>query len=1048
MLLRLLLLILVFSTGYLPNYAQKRKKSNANATQVVYDKEYYDALRWRNIGPFRGGRATTATGVVGQPQVYYFGATGGGVWKTTDAGHRWENVSDGFFKTGSIGSVAVAEADPNVVYVGTGEAPVRGVKTSHGDGVYKSMDAGKTWQSTGLEKTRQISKVRIHPSDPDVVYVAAQGSPWAATEERGIYRSLNGGASWDKVLFVDQNSGASDLSMDPTNPRVLYAAFWDHQRTPWKIRSGGPGSSIYKTTDGGDSWKKLTTGLPDSIMGKIGITVSPANPNRVWAIIESEQGGLYRSDDAGNTWKLINEDRVLRARSWYYMHIFAHPTNENTVYVLNAPFMKSIDGGKSFEQVATPHGDNHDLWINPDQPEYMINANDGGANVSFNGGKTWSTQQNQPTAQFYRASVDNRFPYYVYGGQQDNSTVAIPSRTNKDGIYWEDFYRVGGCESAFVAFDPDNPDYIYAGCYQGIISEYDAKLNETRDVMAYAFQGLGSKPADVKYRFNWNAPILVSQHDPSVIYHAGNMIIKSCNRGNTWLEISPDLTKDDTTTLDYGGGPITKEGAGGEVYHTIAYLAESPHDAQTLWTGSDAGLVHVTQDGGNTWKNVTPAGIGEALINSVEVSPHEPGTAYLAVTRYKFNDFTPHIFKTTNYGESWERLVDGIEEEAFVRVVREDPERKDLLYAGTETGLYVSFNGGQQWQQFQLNLPIVPITDLQVHRSDLVAATQGRAFWVLDDLTPLHQLNEGIKQASTFLFEPRDTYKTDGSRDTTAVALGENPANGVAIYYYLNEVSEDDSLAITLEILNEQDSVLRSYTSDAEKENERLPKEAGMNQWVWNLYQNNYEEVKGLMPFQGMQSYRVMPGDYQARLAYGEDTLTQAFQVLMDPRVLATDTQLAEQEEHLEKLDQSVRNLYSSVRKMQQIRAQVKEMNKRLEEEETAEEVKEAGEKIVETVNEIEGKLVQMEQKTFQDVINFPNQLDTHLKHLKNTIDGSVPLVTTGQKQRFADLMDEWKTRRGEIQQLMNETIPNYNQLIQDNNIPYIATDEGKQGIP
>jgi photosystem II stability/assembly factor-like uncharacterized protein len=729
------------------------------------------------------------------------------------------------------------------------------------------------------------------------------------------------------------------------------------------------------------------------------------------------------------------------------MHIFAHPTNENTVYVLNAPFMKSIDGGKSFEQLATPHGDNHDLWINPDQPEYMINANDGGANVSFNGGKTWSTQQNQPTAQFYRVSVDNRFPYYVYGGQQDNSTVAIPNRTNKDGIYWEDFYPVGGCESAFVAFDPDKPDYIYAGCYQGIISEYDAKLNETRDVMAYAFQGLGSKPADVKYRFNWNAPILVSQHDPSVIYHAGNVVLKSGNRGNTWEEISPDLTKDDTTTLDYGGGPITKEGAGGEVYHTIAYLAESPHDAQTLWTGSDDGLVHVTQDGGSNWKNVTPAEIGEALVNSVEVSPHDPGTAYLAVTRYKFNDFIPHIFKTTNYGESWERLVDGIEEEAFVRVIREDPERKGLLYAGTETGLYISFNGGQEWQPFQLNLPVVPITDLQVHRNDLIAATQGRAFWVLDDLTPLHQLNEGIKQASTFLFEPRDTYKTDGSRDTTAVALGENPANGVAIYYYLNEVPEDDSLAITLEVLNDQDSVIRSYTSDAEKETEQLPKEAGMNHWTWNLYQNDYEEVKGLMPFQGMQSYRVMPGNYQVRLAYGEDTLTQSFQVLMDPRIAATDAQLAEKEQHLEKLDQSVRNLYASVRKMQQIREQVKEMNERLAEEETAKEVKEAGEEITEKINEIEGKLVQMEQKTFQDVINFPNQLDTHLKHLKNTIDSSVPPVTDGQKQRFSDLMDEWQTRKSEIQQLMNETIQNYNRLIRDNNIPYIATDE-KNNLP
>ncbi|WKN44381.1 VPS10 domain-containing protein [Tunicatimonas pelagia] len=1040
MLLRLLLTLSIFFFGIYQVDAQRRSKSAEASAQ--FDEKYYDALRWRNIGPFRGGRSTTATGVVGQPQTYYFGATGGGVWKTTNAGHSWNNVTDGFFKTGSVGSVAVSESDPNVLYVGTGEAPVRGVKTSHGDGVYKSTDAGRTWENIGLEKTRQISKVRIHPENPDVVYVAAQGSPWAPTDERGIYRTQDGGKSWEKTLFVDENSGACDLAMDATNPRVMYATFWDHQRTPWKIRSGGEGSGIYKTTDGGDSWNQLTTGLPDSIMGKIGITISPANPDRVWAIIESEQGGLYRSDDAGSSWKLINEDRVLRARSWYYMHIFAHPTNENMVYVLNAPFMKSIDGGKTFEQVSTPHGDNHDLWINPNQPDYMINANDGGANISFDGGKSWSTQQNQPTAQFYRVSVDNRFPYYVYGGQQDNSTVAIPSRTNKDGIYWEDFYRVGGCESAFVAFDPDNPEHIYAGCYQGIISEYDANRNETRDVMAYAFQGLGSKPAEVKYRFNWNAPILVSQHDPSVIYHAGNVVLKSANRGNQWEEISPDLTQNDTTNLDYGGGPITKEGAGGEVYHTIAYLAESPHNASTLWVGSDDGLVHVTQDGGESWSNVTPSEIGEALINTIEVSPHEPGTAYLAVTRYKFNDFTPHIFKTTDYGKSWSRLVDGIADEAFVRVVREDPQRKDLLYAGTETGLYASFDGGQQWQPFQLNLPVVPITDLQVHRNDLVAATQGRAFWILDDLTPLHQLNESIKEASTFLFQPRDTYKTDGSRDTTAVALGENPVNGTAIYYYLNEVPEDDSLALTLEILNEEDSVIRSYASNAEKEPQQAPKKAGMNHWVWNLYQNDYEEVKGLMPFQGMQSYRVMPGEYQVRLAYGEDTLTQSFNVLMDPRVKATEAQLAEKEQHLETLDQSVKDLYQSVRKMQNVRELVKSMNERLCDDELNAEVVEAGEKILDTVDELQGKLVQMEQKTFQDVINFPNQLDTHLKHLKNIIDASVPPVTNGQQQRFTDMMSDWQNRKSEIQQLMEETIPDYNRLIQDNNIPYIATEQ------
>ncbi|MEO1447986.1 MAG: glycosyl hydrolase, partial [Bacteroidota bacterium] len=652
----LLMSLLLISDLTLPAQSRRKKKNQEPAWKPVPEAQF-QALKWRLVGPFRGGRSVAVTGVPGDHETYYMGSTGGGVWKTTDAGTTWRNVSDGFFKTGSVGAIAVAPSDPNVVYAGMGEGPVRGVMTSHGDGVYRSTDAGKTWTHLGLSDARQISKVRIDPRNPDVAYAAVQGSPYAPTKTRGVYRTQDGGQSWQQVLYVDSVSGVSDLSMDMRNPRVLYAAFWSHQRHPWQMRSGGAGSGIWKSTDGGDTWHQLSKGLPKGVMGKIGVSVSPANPNRVWAIIEAEKGGLFRSDDAGRSWKLINGDRVLRARSWYYMHVFADPQDAETVHIMNAPYMRSTDGGKTFKAVPTPHGDNHDLWIHPDNNRIMINGNDGGANISYNQGKTWSKQSNQPTAQFYRVNADNLFPYNIYGGQQDNSTVAIPSQVDGRGIRNEDFHRVGGCESAYCAFDPDDPRYVYAGCYQGIITEYDSELESETDVMAYPFLGLGTTPGEVKYRFNWNAPIIVSQHNSKVIYHAGNKLLKSTNRGRSWEEISPDLTRNLAEHLVPGGGPITNEAAGGEIYHTILYVAESPQDAQTIWVGSDDGLVHITRDGGENWTAVTPPAMGEGMVNAIEVSTHKDGEAWLAFTRYKFNDFTPHIYHTTDFGQTWTETV-------------------------------------------------------------------------------------------------------------------------------------------------------------------------------------------------------------------------------------------------------------------------------------------------------------------------------------------------------------------------------------------------------
>ena len=1033
-----LILITLLITLIYPDISfSKKKKVNYSLDSLVHE-----IGEWRNIGPFRGGRSTASTGITTDNQTYFMGTTGGGLWKTTDAGLSWDNVSDGYFSTGSVGAVSVSESDNNIVVVGMGESPVRGVMTSSGDGVYKSRDGGNTWEHLGLEKTKHISQIIIHPNNPDIMYTAAQGSPYDGTTERGIYKTTDGGATWEKVLFVDKMSGANDLAMDYNNPRVLYASFWDHQRLPWYVRSGGNGSGIWKTTDGGENWKKLTEGLPKKVMGKIGVTVSRANPNLVYAIIESDEGGLYRSEDAGDSWVLVNEDRVLRARSWYYMHIFADPSDENIVYVLNAPMMKSIDKGKTFTNIQVPHGDNHHLWINPNDSDIMINSNDGGSNISFNGGKSWSTQKNQPTAQFYRVNVDNRFPYWVYGGQQDNSTVAIKSSSFSNGISWKDWIAgVGGCETAYVAFDPDNPVLMYAGCYQGIITEYNAVLDNNKNIMAYPEMGLGEPSDEQKYRFNWNAPILVSMHDSDVIYHAANKLLKTSDRGVTWKEISPDLTRNKRENMGPGGGPITNEGAGGEIYHTIYYVAESPHDKDVIYAGADDGLLHITMDGGKSWKNITPE-MEEGMINSIEVSPHDPATVFIAFNRYKFDDFKPYVLKSDDFGNTWEVFNEGIEENSFVRVVREDKVKKGLLYAGTERGIYLSMNGGENWTKWQRNLPIVPITDLKVHNNDLVVATQGRSFWIFDDLTPIHEIGQDSKSKNVHLFDVEDSYDVLYSAMRRQGPLGKNPYYGTEFKYFIREINEEDSLELRVEVLDVDDNIIRTFSSNETLKSRKININVGYNNIKWDGDVEGFVPPVGVMTPRGsdgyMKSYSVMPGSYSVRFTYGDYTKTSKFKIHSDPRHELSSELIENKESLLKNIHNDIDDIYSSLERLQSAREQILDLQSRFSSEDNYSDINELSKETIKVINGVESSLISPKQKTFQDVINFRNQLDAQLFDLLSKVDRNIPPVTNGELERFEDLHKKWMAIKSDYDKVIT-SVDRINKLLIEKSVPFIS---------
>jgi photosystem II stability/assembly factor-like uncharacterized protein len=1024
------------------------------APLVAQSSDLFKEIRFRQIGPYRGGRVIAVAGVPSQPFVYYFGGVGGGIWKTTDAGARWEPVSDGQIKTASVGALAVAESDPNVVYAGMGEGCIRG-NASHGDGVYKSVDAGRTWKHVGLADTRQIGRVRVHPRNPDIVYVAALGHMSGPNEERGVFKSVDGGKTWRKTLFKSAKAGAIDLVIDPGNASVLYASIWEIYRKPWTFESGGPDSGLYKSTDGGETWKDISRnpGLPKGVLGRIGIAVSPANPDRVWAMVEAEDGGLFRSENGGATWTRVNEQRNLRQRAWYYTHIYADPLKADTMYVLNVGFFRSNDGGRSFTAITTPHGDNHDLWIDPNNSDRMIEGNDGGANVSFNGGRSWSTQDNQPTAQFYRVAVDQDFPYKIYGAQQDNSTVGIASRGNGGSITQREWHDVGGGESGWIAPDPANSNIVYAGSYGGLLTRYDHRAGVTRNITVWPDNPMGSGAEAMKWRFQWNFPLLFSPHDPKTLYAGGNVLMKTTDEGLHWQPISPDLTRNDKSKQGPTGGPITKDNTGVEYYDTIFTIDESPVQKGVIWAGSDDGLVHVTRDGGKTWTNVTPQGIPEWIqINSIAASPHEAGAAYIAATMYKLDDHQPYLYKTSDFGKTWKKIVNGIPVNDFTRVVREDPNKRGVLIAGTETSLYISADDGENWRKSQLNLPAVPITDVafQKREDELVLATQGRSFYVLDDMAAVRQLLAAPSSPRTHLYQPKDAYRIAGGFGRGAGFAGQNPPAGVVIHYSLAAKPKGE---LTLEFLDADGKLIRRISSNEQprepgtsaaddddspripRGQTRAPAEAGMNRFVWDMRYPDAISFPGLIMWAGnTRGPLAIPGKYQVRMSVDGQSLTQAFAITKDPRAPTTpddfNRQLALSLQIRDKLSQANEGVIRIRDAKRQLDPYTRSDNKPV-----ADEAREVARKLT----AVENELYQTKNQSNQDPLNYPIKLNNKLAALGGVVAANDTAPTSQSQMVFEELATRVNAQLALLDRLLKEDLARFNKLVREQNVPAVV---------
>jgi len=1012
---------------------------------------YFKPVKWRSIGPFRGGRSVASVGVVGDPKTYYMGTIGGGVWKSDDAGLSWRNISDGYFNTATIGAIAVAESDPNVVYVGTGEHAVRGVMTHGGDGVYKSTDAGKTWKKIGLDLSQHISRIIVDPKNPNIVFVAAQGALYSYSKERGVYKSTDGGATWKNTLFVDEKTGAAELSMDATNSRILYAAMWEHGRLPWKVISGGPGSGLYKSIDSGENWTKLTEGLPDEL-GKMSITVSRTNPEKVYALIEGnsdlDAGGLFVSNNGGKSWDRVSDDNRLTQRAWYYIEMFIDPKNENTIYVLSAPALRSKDGGRTWSYLSGTHGDFHDLWINPDDSDNFVISNDGGAAITFNGGKTWSSQDIMPTGQYYRINVDNQFPYRIYGGQQDNTSVSIQNwALGSGGITTDNWQSSAGGESAFLAFDPDDPKFVLGGSYQGTIEVLNVKAHAGTNIMAAPIQYLGMDAKDIKYRFNWNAPIVWSKYSPNTYYHGSQYVLKTTDMGKTWAEISPDLTRNEKEKQGKGGGPLTNEAVGAENYGTLAYINESPYEKGVIWTGSDDGLVYVTRDGGATWKNVTPKGLEECLVNAIDVSPFDKATAYIATTRYKFNDHRPGLYKTTDYGATWTKIDNGIPSNTFTRVVREDDVRKDLLFAGTERGVYISWDGGKNWSRFWLNLPNTPITDLRIHRGNLIAATSGRAYWILDDLSLIRQYKPGsagfavYQTAPAYLVNSRSELdETNDDFDGAVSYEGVNPANGVVIYYNLPEVKNSE--VVSMEIKDAVGKVIRTFSSEKDKSYKRydggpsaeptLDKKKGLNRFVWDMRYPTIPGVQNVYIESSFAGHKAPPGKYTVTINVGGKSVSTQAEILANPTYPTTAADYRQYDQIMSGMEAEVTTMHRMVNSLYEKQKQLDSLLSSLPKEAKYDAVRNEGEALLKKMKAWDEDMVQRKSTAYDDVENFPNKFTANYMFMMNQTESDIPSVNQPSIDLLKTLTGQWTTLKARGDEMLDKDIPALNKRFWD----------------
>jgi photosystem II stability/assembly factor-like uncharacterized protein len=1042
-----MLLLGISATTVVMAQKSTAKKANVTAPAILatnVDSILFSEVKYRLVGPFRGGRSAAVAGSYINNNTFYFGATGGGLWKTTDGGSNWKNLSDKKMG-GNIGAIAVAPSDENIIYVGEGENTMRGNVAEGLGGMWRSNDGGKTFTNIGLKEGRHIIRVIVHPRDPNTVWAAVVGHLFGPNPERGVYKTTDGGKTWKQTLFVNNQTGCSDLVMEPGNPSVLYAGMWRVQRTPHSMESGGEGSGLYKSTDGGDTWVNISQnkGLPKGVWGIVGVAVAPSNTDKLYTIVENAAGGMFVSNDAGATWTLTSSDNNIRQRAWYYSKVFVSPTNENLVYALNVNFMRSNDGGRTFSGVNTQHGDHHDLWIDPKNPSRMIVADDGGAQVSFDGGNNWSTENNQPTAQIYRVSTDNSYPYRILGAQQDNSTIRIKSRTSGAGITDKDWESTAGAESGFVVADPLNPDVVYGGNYGGYLSRLDHRTGENRAINVWPDNPMGAGADVLKYRFQWNFPIFFSPHNPKKLYTAGNHLFATENEGKSWDMISPDLTTNDKTKQGPSGGPITKDNTSVEYYCTIFTAAESVLEKDLLWTGSDDGLIHVSKDGGKNWENVTPGEAGKQMMwNCIETDPFKKGTAYFVGTKYKLDDYAPYIFKTEDYGKTWKKITAGIDPMHFTRAVRADHKRAGLLYAGTEFGMYISFDDGANWKKFQLNLPETPITDLTIKENDLIVATQGRAFWIIDDLGIVQQHQVANYAKNIHVFDANPVVRSEGGGRRRggfgggmAANMGANPALGSVIHYYLKGVT--DSSKFSVAVLDKKNKVIRTFSKSAKDAQDKIEFTEGINQFEWDMNYPAAERLDGLILWNGgVGTVKAAPGKYTARFVFQKDTVLVPFVIKPNPNYAATEADLDDQTAFLLSVRDKFSEIQKAIKDIRAVRTQVNEFTAKLD---GQKELKAFADSVVKKITGIEETLYQTKAKSGQDVLNYPIRLNDKIAGLFNVVASGQTAPSKQAKEAFADLAAQSDVALNRLKSVMASDLKALNQMIHEKMVPVIS---------